>query len=74
MYWFRQTLPARDIENGQRRGSEPTDVVLASAAGPHLSVAGQQSRGHEYGDAGHAAGVQDTRRPHPTVGFVHSQR
>lgn len=68
-----QTLPARDVEDGKRRGSEPSDVVLAGASRTHLLVPWQQPREHEHGHACHAAGQQDTRCARAAVGLGHSQ-
>ena len=37
-----QTLPPRNVEDVQRRRSEPTHIVFSRSTGPHLSVTWQQ--------------------------------
>ena len=69
-----QTFPSRDVKDGERRGPEPFDVLLARPVGPHLPLVGKLSGVDEHGHAGYAARVKDSRRSRSTLGFVHSQR
>jgi hypothetical protein len=55
-----QAFPSRDVKNGERRGPEPPDVLLARPVGPHLPLLGQLARVHEHGHAGHAARLKDS--------------
>ena len=54
-----QTVPARNPEDGQRRGLEPPDLLLLGVARTHLPLVGQLPGVDEHGDAGHAAGLED---------------
>ena len=69
-----QALSARDIEDGQRRGFEPTDFVFVSPPWSHLLVVGKFSRVDEHGHSGHATRIQNPRRSCPAVGVINTQR